>query len=40
LRYAFLANAGAYLVAVMLTAVPVRGVARSESSEQAAGVHT
>jgi DHA1 family multidrug resistance protein-like MFS transporter len=40
LRYAFLANAGAYLLAVALTALPVRGVPRSETSEQAAGVKT
>ncbi|MFN8636908.1 MAG: MFS transporter [Chloroflexota bacterium] len=36
LSYAFLANAGAYLVAVALTALPVRDAARSESPEQAA----
>jgi DHA1 family multidrug resistance protein-like MFS transporter len=40
LAYAFLANAGAYLVAVALTALPVRGAGRSESREQAAGVQT
>jgi MFS-type transporter involved in bile tolerance (Atg22 family) len=40
LRYAFLANAGAYLVAVGLTALPVRGAARANAPEQAAGVKT
>ena len=40
LRYAFLANAGAYLVAVALTALPVCDSTRSESPDQAAGVKT
>jgi MFS family permease len=40
LGYAFLANAGAYLVAVALTALPVRAAARSASPDQAAGVKT
>ncbi len=37
LRYAFLANAGAYLVAVALTALPARDAARSKRPDQAAG---
>jgi hypothetical protein len=40
LRYAFLANAGAYLVAVALTALPARAAARSDSAEQTARAQT
>jgi DHA1 family multidrug resistance protein-like MFS transporter len=40
LRYAFLANAGAYLVAVALTALPVRAVVGSGSPDRAAEVQT
>jgi MFS transporter, DHA1 family, multidrug resistance protein len=40
LRYAFLANAVAYLVAVTLTALPARDAARSERPDQAAGTQT
>ena len=40
LRYAFLANAGAFLVAVALTALPARAAARSEGPDQAAPVRT
>jgi MFS transporter, DHA1 family, multidrug resistance protein len=38
LRYAFLANAGAYLVAVALTLLPVRDPARSERPDETAEV--
>jgi MFS family permease len=38
LRYAFLANAGAYLVAVALTALPSREAAPSERPDQAARI--
>jgi DHA1 family multidrug resistance protein-like MFS transporter len=40
LRYAFLANAGAYLVAVVLTVLPARAVARSDSPDQPAAIKT
>ena len=40
LHFAFLANAGAYLVAVALTALPSREAARSESPGQAARAQT
>ena len=40
LSYAFLANAGAYLVAVALTALPSRHASRSESPDQAARAQT
>jgi DHA1 family multidrug resistance protein-like MFS transporter len=38
LRYAFLANAGAYLVAVALTALPARAATRPETADRAAEV--
>ena len=40
LRYAFLANGAAYLVAVALTALPTRGAARSARPEKAARAQT
>ena len=40
LRYAFLANGAAYLVAVALTALPTRGAVRSASPEKAARAQT
>jgi MFS family permease len=40
LRYAFLANAGAYLVAVALTALPTHVTARSEAPNHGAEIKT